>query len=63
VTADALLVALGRAVGVGEAPGRSIRDDLADRLRERQVSSSSDNFEQVTSARLGDDRAARRCPR
>ena len=48
--ADALLVALGRAVGVGEAPGRSIRDDLADRLRERQVLIVLDNFEQVTSA-------------
>jgi predicted ATPase/class 3 adenylate cyclase len=48
--ADALLVALGRAVGVGEAPDRSIRDELAERLRERQVLMVLDNFEQVTSA-------------
>src|SRR4051812_36229034 len=48
--ADALLVALGRAVGVGEAPTRSMRAELNDRLRERQVLLMLDNFEQVTSA-------------
>src|SRR6478672_10407651 len=48
--ADALLVAVGRAVGVGEASSRSIRNELADRLRERQVLLMLDNFEQVTSA-------------
>jgi predicted ATPase/class 3 adenylate cyclase len=48
--ADALLLALGRAIGVGEAPDRSIREELAERLRERQILLVLDNFEQVTSA-------------
>src|SRR3954453_23444068 len=48
--AEALLVALGRAVGVGEAPTRSMRAELNDRLRDRQVLLMLDNFEQVTSA-------------
>src|SRR3954453_18160019 len=47
---DALLVALGRAVGVGEAPARSMRAELNDRPRDRQVLLMLDNFEQVTSA-------------
>ena len=48
--ADGLILALGRAVGVGEVPARSIREALAERLRERQVLLVLDNFEQVTSA-------------
>ena len=35
---------------MGEAPARSIREALAERLRERQVLLVLDNFEQVTSA-------------
>src|SRR4051794_7253715 len=42
--ADALLVALGRAVGVGEAPARSMRAELNDRLRDRQVLLRTENF-------------------
>jgi predicted ATPase len=48
--ADAVLAAIGRAVGVGEAPARPIRVELAERLRERQVLLVLDNFEQVMSA-------------
>ena len=48
--ADGLILALGRAVGVGEVPARSIREALSERLRERQVLLMIDNFEQVTSA-------------
>src|SRR3954447_16270981 len=48
--ADAVLAAIGRAVGVGEAQVRSIRVELAERLRERQVLLVLDNFEQVMSA-------------
>ncbi len=47
---DSVLIALGRAVGVGEAPDRSLRLDLADRLRDRQMLLMLDNFEQVTAA-------------
>src|SRR3954454_13015921 len=48
--ADAVLAAIGRAVGGGEAQVRSIRVELAERLRERQVLLVLDNFEQVMSA-------------
>jgi predicted ATPase/class 3 adenylate cyclase len=47
---DSVLIALGRAVGVGEAPDRPLQQELTDRLRERQVLLLLDNFEQVTAA-------------
>jgi predicted ATPase/class 3 adenylate cyclase len=47
---EALLVALGRVIGVGEAPERSLLADVTDRLRDRQVLLVLDNFEQVTAA-------------
>src|SRR6266540_5142860 len=46
----AVLIALGRVVGVDEAPDRALRQDLADRLRDRQMLLLLDNFEQVTAA-------------
>src|SRR4051794_13515940 len=51
--ADALLVALGRAVGVGEAPARSMRAELNDRLRDRQGLLLLGNFQQGASAARG----------
>jgi len=47
---EAVLIALGRVIGVGESPGRSLIDDVTDRLRDRQVLLLLDNFEQVTAA-------------
>ena len=46
----AALLALGRVLGVGEAPDRSLEDQLVDRLRDRQTLVVLDNFEQVTEA-------------
>jgi class 3 adenylate cyclase len=48
--ADALLLAIARVVGVGETRDRSLRQQLADRLRDRQMLLLLDNFEQVTAA-------------
>jgi predicted ATPase/class 3 adenylate cyclase len=47
---DAMMLALGRAVGVGEAPDRPLRQELTARLRDRQMLLLLDNFEQVTAA-------------
>jgi predicted ATPase/class 3 adenylate cyclase len=47
---DAVLIALGRALGVGESPDRSLRDEVTERLRSRQMLLVLDNFEQVTAA-------------
>ncbi len=47
---NGMLVALGRAIGVGEAPDRSLGQDVTDRLRERQMLLLLDNFEQNTAA-------------
>jgi predicted ATPase/class 3 adenylate cyclase len=47
---DAMLVALGRAIGVGEAPDRPLRQEVTERLRDRQMLLLLDNFEQVTAA-------------
>lgn len=48
--ADAVLLALGRVIGVNEAPDRSLLTDVTDRLRDRQLLLVLDNFEQVTTA-------------
>jgi predicted ATPase/class 3 adenylate cyclase len=48
--AEGLLIAMGRAVGVGETPDRPIRDELTDRLRTREALLLLDNFEQVTAS-------------
>ena len=47
---DEMIIALGRAVGVGEAPDRPLRQELSERLRDRQMLLMLDNFEQVTAA-------------
>ena len=47
---DAMLIALGRAIGVGEVPDRPLRQEVTDRLRDRQMLLLLDNFEQVTAA-------------
>ena len=47
---DAVLIALGRALGVGETLDRPLRDELIDRLRGSQMLLVLDNFEQVTAA-------------
>ncbi len=47
---EAVLIAIGRAMGVRETPDRTLMDDLGDRLRGRQVLLVLDNFEQVTAA-------------
>jgi predicted ATPase len=45
-----MVIALGRAVGVAEAPDRALLADVTDRLRDRQMLLLLDNFEQVTTA-------------
>ncbi len=45
-----MTVAVGRAIGVAEAPDRSLLEDVTDRLRDRQMLLLLDNFEQVTAA-------------
>jgi predicted ATPase/class 3 adenylate cyclase len=45
--ADGLLIALGRAAGVGEMPDRPLREELTERLRDRDTLLLLDNFEQV----------------
>jgi len=47
---DAVLIALGRALGVAEAPDRPLRQELTERLRTRQMLLVLDNFEQVTAS-------------
>ena len=47
---DAVLIALGRALGVGETLDRPLRDELIERLRGSQMLLVLDNFEQVTAA-------------
>ena len=48
--ADALLLAVGRAIGVGQSPDRPLREAVVERLRDRHVLVVLDNFEQVISA-------------
>ena len=45
-----MLIALGRSIGVGESPDRSLHQDVTDRLRERQMLLLLDNFEQIAAA-------------
>ncbi len=59
---DAVLVALGRVIGVRESPGRSLIDDVSERLRSRQVLLVLDNFEQVTAAAGVTTELLARCP-
>jgi len=47
---DAVLIALGRALGVGETLDRPLRDELIERLRGSQMLLVLDNFEQVTTS-------------
>ncbi len=48
--ANAVLVAIARAVGLGEIIDRPLEDELADRLRDRRMLLVLDNLEQVTVA-------------
>jgi predicted ATPase/class 3 adenylate cyclase len=59
---EAVLVALGRVLGVRESPGRSMIDDVAERLRERQLLLVLDNFEQVAAAVAVATDLLARCP-
>ena len=47
---NAMLVAIARAIGLGEVIDRPLRDELTDRLRSRPMLLVLDNFEQVTAA-------------
>ncbi len=46
----AVLLAIGRVLGIGESPDRTLVEQLVDRLRDRQMLLVLDNFEQVTQA-------------
>ena len=48
--ANAVLVAIARAVGLGEIIDRSLEDELVERLRDRRTLIVLDNLEQVTEA-------------
>ncbi len=45
---NAVLVAIARAVGLGEIIDRPLQDELVDRLRDRRMLIVLDNLEQVT---------------
>ena len=47
---NAVLVAIARAVGLGEIIDRPLEEELVDRLRDRRMLLVLDNFEQVTEA-------------
>lgn len=59
---DAVLTAMARAVGLNEASDRPLAEELADRLRERQILLVLDNFEQVTEAASVVAQLVQTCP-
>ncbi len=60
--ANAVLVAIARAVGLGEVIDRPLQEELTDRLRERRMLLVLDNFEQVTAAAATVAQLLRECP-
>ena len=60
---NAVLVAIARAVGLGEVIERPLQDELTDRLRDRQLLLILDNLEQVTAAAGAVAQLLRDCPR
>jgi predicted ATPase/class 3 adenylate cyclase len=60
---NAVLVAIARAVGLGEVFERPLQDELTDRLRDRQMLLVLDNLEQVTAAAGAVAQLLRDCPR
>ncbi len=61
--ANAVLVAVARATGIGEIIDRALRDELADRLREREMLLVLDNVEQVIEAAGDVAHLLAACPR
>jgi predicted ATPase/class 3 adenylate cyclase len=59
---NAVLVAIARAVGLGEVVDRPIQEELTNRLRERTLLLVLDNFEQVTEAAGAVARLLADCP-
>ena len=59
---NAVLVAIARAVGLGEIIERDLQDELTDHLRERRMLIVLDNLEQVTEAAVHRRRPAERLP-
>ena len=60
---NAVLVAIARAVGLGEVIDRPLQEELTDRLRDRRMLLVLDNFEQVTEAAGAVAQLLRDCPR
>jgi len=60
---NAVLVAIARAIGLGEVIDRPLQDELIDRLRDRQILLILDNLEQVTAAAGAVAQLLRDCPR
>lgn len=61
--ANAVLVAIARAIGLGEIIDRPLEDELVDRLRDRRMLLVLDNLEQVTEAAGVVARLLSECPR
>jgi predicted ATPase/class 3 adenylate cyclase len=61
--ANAVLVAIARAIGLGEIIDRPLEDELVDHLRDRRMLLVLDNFEQVTAAAGVVARLLSECPR
>jgi predicted ATPase/class 3 adenylate cyclase len=59
---NAVLVAIARAVGLGEVTDRPLQDELTDRLRDVRMLLVLDNFEQVTEAAGAVAQLLRDCP-
>ena len=59
---EAVLVEMGRAVGLGEIPDRALQEALRDRLADRRMLWVLDNFEQVTEAAGAVAELLRDCP-
>jgi predicted ATPase/class 3 adenylate cyclase len=59
---NAVLVSIGRAVGLEEVIERSLQEELANRLRDRRMLLVLDNFEQVTESAGAVAQLLRDCP-
>jgi len=60
---NAVLVAISRAIGLGEVVDRPLEEELADRLRDQDMLFVLDNFEQVTEAAGAVARLLGDCPK